>query len=84
VGQGGGQADQGNADKSFADSLPRPRRDQADGEVADCDVDLPRGCCAMPGAWCRQKAEAFRANLDRLIAETVGHFQGLFERSDGA
>ncbi len=72
------------ADKSFADSLKRVRAAiKLDGEVADCDVDLPARL--LRHAWSvvqKQKAEAFRANLDRLALKLSDIFKAYDERSE--
>ena len=72
------------ADKSFADSLKRVRAAiKFDGEVADCDVDLPARL--LRHAWSvvqKQKAEAFRANLDRLALKLSDIFKAYDERSE--
>ncbi len=72
------------ADKSFADSLKRVRAAiKFDGEVADCDADLPARL--LRHAWSvvqKQKAEAFRANLDRLVLKLSDIFKAYDERSE--
>ena len=72
------------ADKSFADSLRRVRAAiKLDGEVADCDQDLPARL--LRHAWTavqKQKAEAFRQNIDRLVLKLSDIFKAYEERSE--
>ncbi len=72
------------ADKSFADSLRRVRAAiKFDGEVADCDQDLPARL--LRHAWTavqKQKAEIFRQNLDRLVLKLSDIFKAYEERSE--
>jgi len=72
------------ADKSFADSLRRVRAAiKFDGEVADCDAALPSRL--LQHAWAavqKQKAEAFRKDLDRLVLKLSDIFKAYHERSE--
>ena len=72
------------ADQSFADSLRRTRAAiKIDGEVADCDAALPGRL--LRHAWAavqKQKAEAFRKHLDRLVLKLSDILKSDFERSE--
>ena len=71
-------------DKSLEDSLRRARAAiKVDGEVADCDAALPARL--LRHAWSavqKQKAEAFRRNLDRLVLKLSDILKADFERSE--
>ncbi len=71
-------------DKSLEDSLRRARAAiKIDGEVADCDAALPARL--LRHAWSavqKQKAEAFRKDLDRLVVKLSDILKADFERSD--
>ncbi len=72
------------ADKSLEDSLRRTRAAiKIDGEVADCDAALPARL--LRHAWSavqKQKAEAFRKDLDRLVLKLSDILKADFERSE--
>jgi len=72
------------ADKSLEDSLRRTRAAiKIDGEVADCDAALPARL--LRHAWNavqKQKAEAFRKDLDRLVLKLSDILKADFERSE--
>ena len=72
------------ADKSLEDSLRRTRvAIKFDGEVADCDAALPSHL--LQHAWAavqKQKAEAFRKDLDRVVLKLSDILKADFERSD--
>ncbi len=71
-------------DKSLADSLKRVRAAiKVDGDVADCDAALPARL--LRHAWSavqKQKAEAFRKDLDRLVLKLSDILRADFERSE--
>ncbi|HUX26454.1 MAG TPA: hypothetical protein VMV87_17770, partial [Burkholderiales bacterium] len=72
------------ADKSFADSAKRTRAAiKIDGELADCDAALPARL--LQHAWTavqKQKAEAFRNDLDRLVLKLSDILKADYERSE--
>jgi len=72
------------ADKSFDDSLRRTRAAiTLDGEVADCDANLPARL--LQHAWAgvqKQKADRFRKDLDRLVLKLSDILKADFERSE--
>jgi len=72
-----------SGDKSLDDSLRRARAAiKIDGEVADCDAALPSRL--LRHAWSavqKQKAEAFRKELDRLVLKLSDILKADFERS---
>ncbi len=72
------------ADKSFEDSLRRARAAiKADGELADCDAALPARL--LRHAWSavqKQKAEAFRKDLDRQMLKLSDILKSDHERSE--
>ena len=72
------------ADKSLADSLRRARAAiKVDGEVVDCDAALPARL--LRHAWGtvqKQKADAFRNHLDRLVLRLSDILKADFERSE--
>ncbi len=72
------------ADKSMTDSLRRVRAAiKIDGELADCDAALPARL--LRHAWSevqKQKAEAFRKNLDRLVLKLSDILKADYERSE--
>ena len=77
-------ADKAAAGKSFEDSVRRARAAiKVDGEVADCDAALPARL--LQHAWAgvqRQKAEAFRKDIDRLALKLSDILKSEFERSE--
>lgn len=77
-------ADKSGMDTSLADSLRRVRAAlKLEGELADCDAALPARL--LRHAWSevqKQKAEAFRRNLDRVVLKLSNILQADFERSD--
>jgi ferredoxin len=77
-------ADKADADKSLADSLRRTRAAiKVDGELADCDAALPARL--LGHAWSavqKQKAEAFRKDLDRLVLKLSDILKADYERSE--
>jgi len=76
--------DKSDADKSLADSLRRTRAAiKVDGELADCDAALPARL--LGHAWSavqKQKAEAFRKDLDRLVLKLSDILKADYERSE--
>lgn len=72
------------ADQSFDDSVRRTRAAiKVDGEVADCDAHLPARL--LQHSWTavqKQKAEAFRKNLDRLVLKLSDILKADYERSE--
>ncbi|MBE0619928.1 MAG: hypothetical protein IH605_04990 [Burkholderiales bacterium] len=72
------------ADKSMTDSLRRVRAAiKIDGELADCDAAMPARL--LRHAWSevqKQKAEAFRKDLDRLVLKLSDILKADFERSE--
>ncbi|MFH1603601.1 MAG: hypothetical protein ABIH03_06815, partial [Pseudomonadota bacterium] len=77
-------ANKAGADKSFEDSVGRARAAiMVDGEVVDCDAALPSRL--LRHAWAavqRQKAEAFRKDLDRLALKLSDILKSDYERSE--
>lgn len=71
------------ADKSLEDSLRRARAAiKVDGELANCDAAMPARL--LRHAWNavqKQKAEAFRKDLDRLVLKLSDILKADFERS---
>ncbi|MCK9379709.1 MAG: hypothetical protein M0P95_01440 [Sulfuritalea sp.] len=71
------------ADKSLEDSLRRARAAvKVDGELANCDAALPARL--LRHAWNavqKQKAEAFRKDIDRLVLKLSDILKADFERS---
>jgi hypothetical protein len=76
--------DKSGADASLADSLRRTRTAiKVDGELADCDAALPARL--LGHAWSavqKQKSDAFRKNLDRLVLKLSDILKADFERSE--
>ena len=72
------------ADKSLEDSLRRARAAvKVDGEVADCDAALPAQLLRHGwGAVQKQKAKAFRKDLDRLLLKLSDILKADHERSE--
>ena len=72
------------ADKSFDDSVRRTRAAiKIKGTMVDCDASLPSRL--LQQAWAavqRQKAEAFRKDLDRLSVKLSDIIKADYERSD--
>ena len=72
------------ADKSLEDSLRRARAAiKIDGEVADCDAAMPARL--LRHAWSavqKEKAEAFRKDLDRLVVKLSDILKADYERSE--
>jgi len=72
------------AEKTLDDSLRRARAAvKLDGEVADCDVALPARL--LRHAWNavqKQKSDAFRRDLDRLVLKLSDILKADFERSE--
>lgn len=73
-----------SADKSFQDSARRSRAAiRCDGELADCDADLPARL--LLHAWAavqNQKAEEFRTHLSRLVLKLSDILKADYERSE--
>jgi hypothetical protein len=71
-------------DKSSADSVKRTRAAiRIDGELVDCDAALPARL--LQHAWTavqKQKAEAFRKDLDRLALKLTDILKADYERSE--
>ena len=76
--------DKSDADKSLADSLKRTRAAiKVDGELADCDAALPAR--VLSHAWSavqKQKTDAFRRDLDRLVLKLSDILKADYERSE--
>ncbi|MEK7437298.1 MAG: hypothetical protein AAB150_10470 [Pseudomonadota bacterium] len=73
-----------DGDKSLADSLKRTRAAlKIDGVLADCDAALPARL--LQHAWSavqKQKSEAFRKDLDRLVLKLSDILKADFQRSE--